>query len=341
MLKLPGAIHIHTSHSDGSADIEQIAQAAKKAGLKWIIITDHNKIAAKEGFYHGVCVITGDEISPEGENHYLALNAQKHIDETLPIEEIISQVKIQGALGFVAHPDESEDRKNSYKPIRWQNFDLREFDGIEIWNHLSDWGDGYDATNIFKGIYSFLFKNNILKGPSKRVLSWWDEINNEEEKITPAIFGVDAHCLNIGKFIFKVKVFTYLETFKTLTNFILVKNPLPQEFEVQKKIILDGIKNGRNLMVNQALKNGENVVYKITNAKGEADLGESIALEEESKIILRLPEKAELKIIRNGEIIYAKNSKEVILPITDKGKYRFEAYLKNRPWIFSNPILVK
>ncbi len=39
-----GAIHIHTTHSDGTSTIKEIAKAAKKAGLEWIIITDHNNL---------------------------------------------------------------------------------------------------------------------------------------------------------------------------------------------------------------------------------------------------------------------------------------------------------
>ena len=44
-----GAIHIHSKFSDGSGDIEQITKAAKKAGLDWIIITDHKQAGVEDG----------------------------------------------------------------------------------------------------------------------------------------------------------------------------------------------------------------------------------------------------------------------------------------------------
>ena len=48
-----GAIHIHSLNSDGSGDIETITRAAQKAGLSWIIITDHNYFDLKEAFDRG------------------------------------------------------------------------------------------------------------------------------------------------------------------------------------------------------------------------------------------------------------------------------------------------
>ena len=68
-----GAIHIHSLNSDGSGDIETITRAAQKAGLSWIIITDHNYFDLKEGIYNNVYVLKGEEISPKNKNHYLAL----------------------------------------------------------------------------------------------------------------------------------------------------------------------------------------------------------------------------------------------------------------------------
>ena len=36
-----GAMHIHTKRSDGSGTPEQVAAAAARAGLQFIILTDH------------------------------------------------------------------------------------------------------------------------------------------------------------------------------------------------------------------------------------------------------------------------------------------------------------
>jgi len=43
---IKGDLHVHTNASDGDCDISEIAEAAKKAGYKYICITDHSKSSA-------------------------------------------------------------------------------------------------------------------------------------------------------------------------------------------------------------------------------------------------------------------------------------------------------
>ena len=88
----PGAIHIHSTFSDGTGDIPFIIKEAKKAGLKWIVITDHNTLAGKnyEGYHDGVAFIVGDEISPDKGNHFLALDIKEEITHNQPSQDYVS-----------------------------------------------------------------------------------------------------------------------------------------------------------------------------------------------------------------------------------------------------------
>ena len=46
-------LHMHTCFSDGTGTHEEIAEAALKAGLDAVIITDHNVfVKGPEGYYH-------------------------------------------------------------------------------------------------------------------------------------------------------------------------------------------------------------------------------------------------------------------------------------------------
>ena len=62
---------------------------------------------------------------------------------------------------------------------------------------------------------------------------------------------------------------------------------------------------------------------------------------ENKTIIVELSTKAEIKIIKNGTQIFTENTQNLNFPIEEKSKYRIEIYLKNQPWIFSNPISIK
>lgn len=318
-----GAIHIHTKLSDGTGDINSISKAAKKAGLNWIIITDHNNFDIKEGFYNGVCVIKGEEISPCSSNHYIALDIKNLINPSDDTQKFVDEVRAQGGFGFAAHPDEADNRKNKAHPIKWTNKSVIP-DGIEIWNWFSDWADDYDETNIFKIAYSYFFRHKLIQGPHKETLKWWDELNKKSENIIPAIAGVDAHALKISKYIIPIKIFPYKDCFKTLANVITLENEIPKDFESQKKLILSSIKNGNNLMINRHIKNEIPLIYV-----------------ENKTIIVKLSTKAEIKIIQNGTQIFTENTKNLKFPIDENAKYRIEINLKNQPWIFSNQISIK
>ena len=96
-----GAIHIHTTLSDGTKDVCEIAKIAKKCGLDFIIITDHNNLDVQEGDYDGLTVIKGEEISPSETNHYLALNINRVISAKIGVENYIKEVTNQNGFGFL------------------------------------------------------------------------------------------------------------------------------------------------------------------------------------------------------------------------------------------------
>lgn len=341
----PGAIHIHSIHSDGTGTIEEIAHAAKKAGLSWIIITDHNNMDGEEGIYDGVYVIVGEEITPETENHYIALDIETPISSDLHVKEYIQEVKNQGGFGFIVHPDGEDCRKNNFMCLPWRDWKIKDFGGLEIWNYMSNWVDCYDNRNIFKILYAFLFRNNILSGPTRKTLNWWDDLNNEKLQIIPAIGGVDTHAFRIKIGFVTIKIFPYKTIFGTVTNFIHIDNPLPKDYKTCREVILDAIKTGKNLIMNRNWRcswwSCKKPVFYIQNNDKKIYSGGSIEFDTESEMVVELPLKANIRVIHNGKIILQKAEKNLKVKNLDKGKYRIEVYYRNRPWIFSNPILVK
>lgn len=333
-----GAIHIHTKLSDGTGDIESISNAAKKAGLDWIIITDHNSFDIEEGIYHGVYVIKGEEISPEKSNHYLALGIS---DEIAPSEDAqinVDNVRRLGGFGFAAHPDESRERRNKWKPIIWEDKNIVP-DGIEIWNWFSNWGDNLNDRNIFKLIYSYFKKHEIITKPASVTLDWWDYLNKNSEKIVPAIGGVDAHALKFYRYILPVTVFSYKTCFKTITNVITTTEPLSKAFDIAKKQILTAIRQGNNVIVNRNVCNDIPQI-SITNSTSTKAIGETITLTEDTVINIQAHETVDVKIMLDGIEYSEHRIKRGRIPVLETGKYRLELAYQGKGFAYTNPIKV-
>ena len=182
-----GAVHIHSSLSDGTGDINS------------------------KGIINGVYVVKGQEISPHSCNHYLAFGVNDVIDVDENPQVYVDKVRKYGGFGFAAHPDEgvTTDKNGNYLPrqnsnhcIPWLDKNVKP-DGVEIWNWFSNWADNLNDKNIFTLAYAFLFKHKIVTNPSKLTLDWWNKLNNESENIIPALGGVDAHAFKINQYMLR------------------------------------------------------------------------------------------------------------------------------------------
>lgn len=338
-----GAIHIHSVYSDGTGDVDSISNAAKKAGLDWIIITDHNSFEIEEGIYNGVYVIKGEEISPKDENHYLALGINKYIQPNENAKHNVEAVKLNGGFGFAAHPNEGVNsqgspRLNKHQQIKWTNKNIRP-DGVEIWNWFSEWADNLNDKNIFTLAYAFLCKNKLVKSANSNVLFWWDNLNNVSEKIVPAIGGIDAHALKIKDYIIPVTIFPYESMFKTIVNIVTSDEEFKTDFFARKEQILEALKSGRNLIINRAVSK-EIPDINVSNKNQAVTSGESLSLDNETFLNVQTKKKSSIKIFHNGKEIKSVISNGIKMLLNEVGKYRVEIKLGERGFAYSNPILV-
>lgn len=342
-----GAIHIHTRLSDGTGDIDLISKAAKKAGLDFIIITDHNHYDNDEGIFNGVYVIKAQEISPKNENHYLTFGVNETIQPDNNAKIYIDKVREKGGFGFAAHPDEGTytdnngviyPRKNSNHCIPWTDKTILP-DGIEIWNWFSNWADNLDDSNLFTLAYAYLFKHKIVKAPSAITLSWWDKLNMDSPEIIPAIGGVDAHALKLYRYIIPVTVFPYETCFNTITNFIHITNELSENFNIAKKQILTAIKNGNITIINRTTSKLLPKIY-ITNSNENFAPGSKVNLDNNTTLHFVSNKPLRICLIYNGSVISDVISNEFSYKINEIGKYRVEAYCKGKGYLYTNPFYI-
>ena len=103
--------HCHTFASDGMVTPAQLVDAAVRAKLDLIAITDHDTMAsAREtvdrGMAAGLAVVPGQEITTRwpAQTHILGWFLEKPVPRGLSTEDTVAAIHDQGGLAIVPHP---------------------------------------------------------------------------------------------------------------------------------------------------------------------------------------------------------------------------------------------
>lgn len=339
-----GNIHLHSTYSDGFASIKQIAQIAEEEGLDFIIITDHFHLVGlpEQGYYGQLMLLVGMEINEE-DNHYLALDVSEVIANG-KAQKVIDEVNLQKGIGIIAHPDEKGSPfYENYKTYRWNDWSVHGFQGIEVWNFLSQYKD--EITGIFKGIYLLFFPHAALKGPYKETLDKLDNYQKKDLKIF-AYGGSDAHGIKIklGP-ILLLTISPYDLCFKCINTHIISDKKLSGNTNTDKELVYQSLRQGRFWISYDYFKNSKGFQFLIRSPREKWLMGEDLPYQKSLYAEIKTPYKALVKLIKDGQIYGESRGRAHRFPITKKGVYRIEAYHKHlfsyRLWIFSNPIWVK
>jgi len=342
-----GALHIHSDYSDGSGKVEEIAGFADEVGLDYIILTDHNTLRAlsegKEKWYGNTLLLVGCEINDkENQNHYLALGIEETFSTRIPAGEYVKGVKDAGGIGFIAQPHEKRRSMEEHPPYPWTAWNCEDFNGIEIWNHMSEWMEGLTEENKYN---YFVHPLKSIYSPSEETLKVWDELNQERPVV--GIGGVDAHAHRVNLLgFFEVEVFPYKILFKSIRTHILsdktiTKGDGKREIETAKKNIYDALSSGRCFFSNYYRGDAKGFRFFAQDSNKIYQMGETIPLNEKTRIRVLLPNvSATIRIIHNGTVIEEIENFDTEFYIDSPGVYRIEIYLEGFPWIYSNPIRI-
>lgn len=170
-----GNLHSHTTNSDGPFTPRKTVDYYKEKGYQFLCITDHDKVTEVEGQREEKCLILRgaeyDIVLDKGEGvHFVAINMKGDIlkTENTSKEEVIRQIKEQGAEIIFAHPSGSDlplnaifalegciglevfnayfycrGREKAYSTTYWDEL-LKK--GQKIWGFASDDGHGPEGT---------------------------------------------------------------------------------------------------------------------------------------------------------------------------------------------------
>ncbi len=348
-----GNLHAHTIYSDGYGTHAEVARAALRAGLDFIVVTDHNVLVeGMDGYWHDgdrrLLMLAGEEVHDAArvpqKNHLLIYETRRELAPlaTHP-QDLVDAAREAGGHTFLAHPVDPPAPLFSQQDLSWVSWEVQGYTGLEIWNFMTEYKSL--LTSWASAIYYAYRPELIAVGPFPEVLACWDQLLATGHRVT-AIGNTDAHATPVRKGpLFRI-IFPYEFLFRTVNTHVLTDDPLAGDVEADRQKLFASISQGKSFVGYDLLASTRGFSFAAEGDSGRAEMGETIRGRFGVTLQIRLPQRAELQVVRHGEIVRNWPDADVaVLPVNRSGAYRVEAYLpfagKRRGWIFSNPIYVE
>ena len=331
LLDVKGVIHLHTRLSrDSHGTPEEIFQAARAAGLHFLMTTDHNnRNIFKEGIqgrYDDLIVIRGAEMIKGGQA-LLAINTKEYIyGHRISIQQAVTEIKSQGGLAFVAHP------------WRFKEWGVEGIDGMEIYDiadsvYAQAWKAPWLAVDVLASWQDspeevFL---TLLSRPD-HYLSKWDLLSQKRRLV--GIAGNDAH-QNV-KF-FGRQLDPYSLDFKFVQTHLLTT-------AMEEGALLEALQVGHSYASFGLLSDATGFQFVAEKSGLVGIMGDSVPHTPGLVLTVQAPQAGLIDLYRNGEVVEKAVSTRLEYPVVEKGIYRVEISLRidrdRYPWVLSNPIYI-
>jgi hypothetical protein len=350
VIDLTCVIHVHSTHSDGTGTVREIAQAAAAAGVDVVLLTDHDTLSAR---YHGherwwgsVLVCVGEEVTQRPGHHYLAFGVDHPIDHHgMAPEEVVRAVAAAGGVGFAAHPFSVGSPLLSRVPAAgWLDPTPREATGLELWSMVTD---ATERLRSWRDVARFLLAPGAapqMDHPREEALRAWDRAGASRRVV--AIAGLDAHQFGLrlpgGHVIAPV---SYKRSFELLRTHVLLERPTSGDADADRAAVYDALREGRCYIARDALAPAGGFRFWAEGSH-HVEMGEEAPASGGFTLHVRLPRSADVRIVRDGnELAHAARATSLTAAAREPGVYRVEASLRDRgrqrSWIISNPIYLR
>lgn len=335
-----GAIHMHTTESDGTKPIEEVIAIGRSVPLDFMMLCDHMTLSNREnnheGIYGKTLVLIGYEHNDrQDKNHYLLFDTPDVYSADMSAAEYVAAGASDNAIGILAHPDEIRNNLKRYPPYEWNEWSATEFTGLELWNQMSEW---MEKLTRFNKLAMSLSPRKSMTGPTDRILKKFDELNMTRRCV--GIGGVDAHAFPIPVGPITIEIFPYKVHFKCIRSHILLTEPMSKDFETAKRQVYDAIRDCRMFISNMRWGMADRFEFYAESDDGRATCGQDLPSAENCTIRAKLPARATVRLIHNGKKVFETLTDRLEYEISQPGIYRLEAYKGKRGWIFTNHIRI-
>lgn len=362
-----GVFSVHTARShDAWGTREQVAGAARNAGLDFVVVGDHPRDDRRPGwdfwrpeYREGVLVVGGQELRAPGAGKILAMSVDTTYKQWPGTYDTFREMLVkEGATSFVVHGRGPRRSERWIHPTvdgvqGWEVLDLSEFMRKNI---LGIWGPYHLLTfsaALPLGLGDEALLHLMRQGFSTPTVQAYDSLRGGT--LLTATAGLNHHPkLRAGSLLFP----PYEPFFRTLQCHVLVGEPLPADPAEARDFLARAAREGGVFIALGDDPSARDFRFGVAGP-GDLELGPGTKASFSEGQSLRaglLPRdggggsagRFVFRIVRNG------SEEEWILgetldwPVKRPGVYRVEVYrytlrigkafFRLRPWIFTNPL---
>lgn len=275
-----GAIHVHTRRSDGTGTVDEVAAAARRAGLQFVIFTDHDdgtRGSDTPVYRDGVLCIDAVEISTNG-GHVVALGLpQSPYPLAGEVGDVLEDIRRMGGMSIAAHPDSPRAE------LRWSEWNAA-FDGMEWLNGDSQWRDeGYGT--LTRTLFTYPFRRaatlaTLLDRPDD-LLARWDRLTHGRPVV--AIAGADAHArVGPGGDPYGRSLSLHVPSYEQVFREFSISLPdvqLGGNASEDADAVLDAIRHGRLFSTIDAIAGPAAFTFTASSGSHQAVMGDRLTLD--------------------------------------------------------------
>jgi len=343
-----GAYHVHTSRSDGTGTVDSVAAAASRAGLKFVIFTDHGdatRVPDPATYKNGVLCLDAVEIGST-EGHVVALNLRRA--SPYPIagsaRDVVEDIHRFGGWAVAAHPDSPN------ADLRWRGAGVP-IDGIEWVNADSEWRDDTRTRLLAVAARSFVRAPesiaSLFTRPAASIQRWGQALRSRP---VFTLAAVDAHASipwldrEEPRRRSALPWPSYTTLFRALAQAVILDAPPTGDAAADAARIWSAIGSGRTFSITRALAGPANLTFDaerggvVTPMGGEIEEGAPAPTLRAA--VPGVPE-ARVTILRNGLTVVTGQG-SVAFTAAPPGVYHAEVFYPGSifPWLLSNAIRV-
>ena len=283
---IAGILHVHTIRSDGRGTADDIAAAAARAGLKFVVFTDHGDATRTPDppmYRAGVLCLDAVEISTSG-GHYIALDMPA---APYPLggepRDVVEDVQRIGGFGIAAHPDSPKTE------LRWREW-TAPVDGMELVNPDTSWrllalASGWrprlrllDALLHYPIRPAETIASLLVRSDTN--VDRWQTLASRRHVV--AVAGIDAHAklqsynADPGDNRWSVPLPSYEASFRTLSTHVTPDRPLSGDAAADAATVMRAIRAGHLYTAVDGVASPASFEFTATNQHGTAHEGDQL-----------------------------------------------------------------